>query len=284
MNVQVYRWGADVYCGEEASGKVSKLVVDPETARLSDLIVERGILAMKKAWVVPWREVVQANSDGVWLSLGETELAASRPYARRVVEEVAPGYGGGGGASTSNPAAAQATVPVVRRVIHDGVASPELLVMEKGIEVRDQQELKSVGKLEQVVVDAETAEIAQLVVKPGLFGDLITFHGSAVQDYDEARILVRGEAQPVSEPEAEMETRTPIVDGVPGSLPLHARVEVALRDDPRTRDEPIEVVEQQGVVTLMGQVRDAAAGAAAEEIAREQQGVVSVYNNLQVRS
>lgn len=282
MDVQLYRWGADVYCGEEASGKVSRLVVDPETARLSDLIVEKGILAMKKAWVVPWREVVQANSEGVWLSLGETELAASRPYARRVVEEVAPGYGAGGGASTSNPAAAQASVPVIRRVVHDGVASSELLVLEGGVEVRDQQELKAVGKLEQVVVDAKTAEIAQLVVKPGLFGDPITFHGSAVQDYDEARILVRGEAQPATEPQ--METRTPILDDGPGSLPLHARIEVALRDDARTRDESIEVVEQQGVVTLMGQVRDAASSSAAEEIARGQRGVVSVYNNLQVRS
>lgn len=285
MDVQVYRWGADVYCGEETSGKLARVVVDPKTACVSDLIVERGILAMKRAWVIPRREVLEANSEGVWLSLGERQLVASRPYARRVVEEVAPGYGGGtGGGSLPNPAAAQATVPMVRRVIHDGIASPELVVLERGIEVRDQQELNKVGKLEELVVDAGTGEITQLVAKPGLFGDNVTFHGSAVEDYDESRILVRGEPQPAVEADAEMGTRTPIMDHVPGGLPLPARIEAALRDDRRTQDEVIEVVEQQGVVTLMGEVRDADTARAAEAIARQQQGVVSVYNNLKIRS
>ena len=56
----------------------------------------------------------------------------------------------------------------------------------------------------------------------------------------------------------------------------------ALYKDSRTHKEVIEVGYNQGVVTLTGNVKNAAVIQAAEEIARSQPGVISVVNELKV--
>jgi osmotically-inducible protein OsmY len=61
------------------------------------------------------------------------------------------------------------------------------------------------------------------------------------------------------------------------------RILDALNDDPRTRDEVIEVTTHQGVVTLVGEVKSEQIRRAAEEIARKQPGVVTLVNELKVR-
>lgn len=60
------------------------------------------------------------------------------------------------------------------------------------------------------------------------------------------------------------------------------RVLAALKDDPRTQDAMVEVAFNQGVVTLAGVVKTAEARDAAEEISRQQAGVVTVINELKV--
>ncbi len=62
------------------------------------------------------------------------------------------------------------------------------------------------------------------------------------------------------------------------------RVSNALFNDPRTHNSihNIEVAFNQGTITLTGKVRDEKTKSAAEEIARETSGVVSVHNNLSV--
>jgi osmotically-inducible protein OsmY len=60
------------------------------------------------------------------------------------------------------------------------------------------------------------------------------------------------------------------------------RVADALVSDPRTSHEVVDVVYKQGVVTLAGKVKSQQARLAAEEIARSQDGVISVVNELKV--
>jgi osmotically-inducible protein OsmY len=52
--------------------------------------------------------------------------------------------------------------------------------------------------------------------------------------------------------------------------------------DPRTRGAIIDVGFNQGMAVLTGSVKSAKIAQAAEEIAREQSGVVSVINELKV--
>ncbi len=61
------------------------------------------------------------------------------------------------------------------------------------------------------------------------------------------------------------------------------RVATALFEDPRTTDAVIEVIDERGVITLQGEVDDPETREAAEAIAAEQTGVISVVNTLQVK-
>jgi osmotically-inducible protein OsmY len=66
------------------------------------------------------------------------------------------------------------------------------------------------------------------------------------------------------------------------SSSVKEQVTEALVDDPRTTDAPIEVIDDQGVVTLDGAVASDEIREAAEQIARQQQGVINVINDLEV--
>jgi len=63
---------------------------------------------------------------------------------------------------------------------------------------------------------------------------------------------------------------------------IAAHVTAALTDDPMTSVAVIDVISEQGVVTLKGQVDSVEIRDAAEEIAEKQPGVVSVINALEV--
>lgn len=58
----------------------------------------------------------------------------------------------------------------------------------------------------------------------------------------------------------------------------------ALMNDNRTAGSPIDVINQQGVVTLTGVVASNKIAEAAEEIASQQEGVIKVVNSLRVKS
>jgi len=63
---------------------------------------------------------------------------------------------------------------------------------------------------------------------------------------------------------------------------LAKRVDRALVEDERTAEYGIEVLENAGIVTLTGTVGNQKTRQAAEEIARAQEGVDEVINDLEV--
>jgi len=60
------------------------------------------------------------------------------------------------------------------------------------------------------------------------------------------------------------------------------RVMDALLSDPRTKDAIIDVGSDRGIVILKGQVNKVDIREAAEEIARKQEGVITVINEIKV--
>ena len=64
---------------------------------------------------------------------------------------------------------------------------------------------------------------------------------------------------------------------------LRERVQKALTDDPRTREAALEILNENGVITLSGIVPHNKTSEAAESIVKEVDGVVSVVNEIQVR-
>ncbi|MGC9347684.1 MAG: BON domain-containing protein, partial [Anaerolineae bacterium] len=67
-----------------------------------------------------------------------------------------------------------------------------------------------------------------------------------------------------------------------GISDVRKRVEAALEEDERTADYAIEVIDQDGLITLKGEVSSAEDKQAAEDIASAQEGVIAVTNALVV--
>jgi osmotically-inducible protein OsmY len=64
---------------------------------------------------------------------------------------------------------------------------------------------------------------------------------------------------------------------------LQQRVEAALLDDPHTKESAIEVLNENGIITLSGIVSSHKTSEAAESIVKDFSGVVTVVNEIQVR-
>lgn len=66
-------------------------------------------------------------------------------------------------------------------------------------------------------------------------------------------------------------------------LALRAVVADAISEDPITENAVLEVVNEQGIVTLIGTVENVNVRQTAEKIALQQPGVISVINSLKVQ-
>lgn len=67
-----------------------------------------------------------------------------------------------------------------------------------------------------------------------------------------------------------------------GMSPVAERVTEALANDPQTAQYAIEVIDENGLITLRGTVASEEDLIRAEEIARAQTGVLDVINELEV--
>ncbi len=63
---------------------------------------------------------------------------------------------------------------------------------------------------------------------------------------------------------------------------LVQRVGSALQEEPVTRDAAVDVVDENGTITLTGLVASDDALQAAKEVAQQQEGVIQVINELRV--
>ena len=57
----------------------------------------------------------------------------------------------------------------------------------------------------------------------------------------------------------------------------------ALKNNPQTKDAAIDVVFNQGIVTLTGMVKSEMVREAAENVVKTQSGIISVINELNVQ-
>lgn len=64
---------------------------------------------------------------------------------------------------------------------------------------------------------------------------------------------------------------------------LRERVQTALNKNPVTQEAAIEVLNNNGIITLGGIVTHQKTSAAAESITKDVEGVVSVINEIQVK-
>jgi len=272
--------GAQVRCQDGQCGKLHKVVVDPHTQRVTDLIVERGFLLTTDR-VVPVDLVEQATREGIMLSISSQALSEYPEYRLLEFREPAPEVQSGHYDQRDircwregyTMACEEPVVPMVRRQIHEGV-SPNRAVIERGTPVLDTGG-REIAKVDHLLVDPESGEASHLVMRKGL----LPYYPILSVDQIES---VTDKAVSVS-----------LMDGELQVLPRYKRrdaedIETELRDRLRLADlrvpevelGAVEVSAQAGIVLLKGWVPDIRTKRRVEAVARSIAGVIDVQNEL----
>jgi osmotically-inducible protein OsmY/sporulation protein YlmC with PRC-barrel domain len=342
------RIGDHVYCEGEPCGRLMKVVVDPHTQRVTDLIVERGIL-LKTDRVLPISAVEQTADRDVHLGIGRDELEDYPKYREVDFTKPTPGWGESERYKAEHVvcwtglygrACREPVVPRVRQRVHKGVSS-DLEVIARDTPVHN--DAGTLGEVDHVLVDSASGEITHLIVRNLVVEDeLFPYYPivpiSMVEYVSEEGVFVKATTEELAEiphyaPRADSDLLLELQDrlkassvdlsgvkailedgvarltglardvvskrraeatarSVEGVIDVEnaldtdtvvvARVIAALADDPRTGMAVIDVTSERGVITLKGRVDSVEIREAAEEIAADQDAVVSVVNGLQV--
>ncbi|RMG97753.1 MAG: BON domain-containing protein [Chloroflexi bacterium] len=268
--------GAQVYCTDGKGGKLVKIVVDPHTRRITDLIVEKGFL-QKKDRVLPISLVHKTTEEAIYLNIPSTELTnypefreieftapatdwkPFRHYPNQNILHWATPYG-----FTAFP---EPSVPKVHHHILTGIDQNKTPV-GRGTPIYTLSGM--LARVDHVLVNPDTDEITHLVANKGVFPyqviipitlvDRITADGIYInKTTDELKGLARYTARlPVD-----------ILED------LKQRLAAALPDFRHVRLQL-----DKGVLSLHGFVKDEAAREEAETIARAVPGVLKVENYL----
>ena len=288
--------GAQVLCTDGKCGTLAKYAVNPDEWQVTHLIVEDGML-LKKGRVFPFSSVEWATPDEIQLAVHDEELAKYPEYREEVIEKPAPEGTNGAAVADGIPYghghSAAPPVPTVREKVRFGVAE-ELAVVEPGTVINGRE--GKVAKLDHFLLDAASGAITRVIAQQGLLfakkRSIPVFMADSISERaifvaaTEEELKEMAEYQPEnggSEEMTESEWKSGTGTNDDAEMDLATRVATALFEDTRTSDAVIEVIDDRGVITLQGEIDDQETRDAAEGIAAEQSGVISVVNTLQVK-
>lgn len=283
--------GAQVHCRDGQCGRLARVVVDPDTLQITDIIVEEGFL-LKRARVFPISTVESTAKDNIRLAISSNELANFREYREVEYETHVSGSEGLFQEPYPGTASGVSNVPVMREKVRQGISSDDLIVVQQGTPVMNAG--GKIGKLDHVIVNEETNEITHLVIQQGtLFSERILVPVFMVEHVGEKGILIAPtdneikvlaryipEEKPGDQNEA-VEAGRPATTNPYDERTLSVQVAAALSADPRTRGAVIKVINSRGTITLAGQVESWRTRQAAVEITANEPGVVSVIDALE---
>jgi uncharacterized protein YrrD len=186
--------GAQVHCQDEEVGKLAKIVVDPETKQVSNLVVEKGLL-FKQARVCPVSLVEATDSDEIRLSSRSQDLADLPEYKEVKYERPAEGWSGSGGGGFNSAGAQfpsmggyESAVNTIRETVHEGVPTEHVVISAKTPVKNIDGEL---GKVEILRVDAITRQVTGLRMREGrLFGGEIDIPGHLIESMGNGSIFL----------------------------------------------------------------------------------------------
>jgi sporulation protein YlmC with PRC-barrel domain len=167
--------GGEVTCRDGYIGHVRRLVVEPESRRVTGVVVEHGLLRHRV--VVPMAHVARTEDTVMCLDIDRRQLGALPPYMAVDIARPDPAWTARHGAVPDDAAAdRRAYVPwgvppltesihvMVRRHLHTGVPEPQIPL---GQDARVVCPTGLVGHLDQVELDPASHAIRALVVRAG---------------------------------------------------------------------------------------------------------------------
>ena len=276
MNQFDFQIGARVHCKDGQIGILQKVVVDPHTYRVVDLIVEKGLL-QKKDRVLPVSIVEQTDNDNIYLSIQSEELSNYPEYRETEFQVPAPGW------EPNSPyrreelrhwvtryglsAAADPVIPMIKKRVPQGIPS-DTEPIGRGTPVRNIDGV--IGKIDHLLVNEQTKEITDLVIQKGILRHQIVVPIDWVESVDMAGVSIRGTNEDLKQ--LRHYVARPAAD-------VLQEVRSRLSDAPFDFQDVVASIEN-GVLKLRGVVEDIVAKRHAEEVARSVQGVLSVDNVL----
>lgn len=187
--------GSRVHCKDGNCGKLLKVVVDPDTETITDLIVQKGILLTTDR-VVPAVLVEKATEEEILLSINSDQLENYPEYREDEVQVPKPSWEREQARRAEEArrfrtiygaAYSEKLMPTVGHRIHTGVPS-DRVVMERGVPVKNRQ--GTIGKIDHMLVDRDSLEITHLVVNPGLLAHSMVMPISMVKQIGEEELSV----------------------------------------------------------------------------------------------
>lgn len=261
--------GAQVYCQDEPCGKLVKVVVDPATQQVTDLIVEKGLL-LKHAYVLPVVTVDRMDGHDLYLTVHSAELSHYPEYRETTVREPAAGVTPARGAlSAELGMGAEPTVPLVRKRLREGIATGKTVIGRK-TEVDTLH--GAIGYVDHILMDTQNGKIAGVVMRKGLFPEYVVIPLEEIGEVSTESVFVdlsqdELAALPRYHPRSPAEILAAVQQQLQEGWPAFTGVEAACTG---------------GVVHLTGYVQSKALAYHAAELAQVVDGVFDVQNELVV--
>ena len=169
MNTTNLNFHSKVHYQDGQAGRLVRVAIDPDQLEVTNLIVEYGLL-LKHARVFPITSVVSTDDKNIYLSINREDLGGypiyfEKEYERPAREWEHPHYQidsilfPGQGLNYPPP-------PKVKKKVHYGISS-RLMLIKEGNPIKNSD--GTIGKLDHVVTDSATNELAYLVIEQGLF-------------------------------------------------------------------------------------------------------------------
>ncbi len=266
--------GSAVFCTDGKVGELYRVVLDPETLEVTDLIVrEEGLDA--PARVVPMDEVADWDDEQVRLKIDRETFLRCREYRE---EEFVPATESLGYAEEEvvmwgtvyQTLPPQFYIPVVWERVKEGVPA-DRPVLRRGLPVFTADGRK-IGTLDHLLVERESGRIAYLAVRKGL----LLRHSRLIPAEAVAKVTDEGVSLKLS-----LEEICKLPHFTSRSDAAIAQELRRLLDEEDEFDfSAVHVGVDKGHVTLTGHVPSIKAKRRAEALARGILGVVGVSNHL----
>ena len=186
--------GAAVRCDDGRCGRLSRVVIDPSTDRVTALIVEKGFL-QREDRVIPVTAVKATADEEIVLGIHSNALTGFKQY--REVDFRVPIEGWDNGryepeytryaVSPYEGVIGAGVVPSRRYRLHEGVPFDQNVV-GRGTKVRDID--GSLGEVDHVLVDCVGQHVTHMVVHQGFLGDYVIVPVDAIVNLDDSGILL----------------------------------------------------------------------------------------------
>lgn len=271
-------FGAKIHCLDGNWGQLAGVVTDAEGKTVTDLLVEKGVPLLKRAWVLPISLVKRTTAHGVYLDIPSAEISHFPEYEEiHVKQKVAAGEQkvAAGELSTTDMGTAEtlfeAPTPIVRQHQRQGISS-QGLVLDDRTQVSTSG--KTIGHLNSVRAEADSHAIDSLVVQRGLLqSHRQSIPVEMVDVMDERKILLSASHEEISALSTDEDSYDEAHEGT-----ILKQITDLLGTNSQFRNVDISVAD--GVVRLSGQVDNEAVKTQAVHLAGSVDGVAKVETAL----